>query len=216
MKPARAFDVRPPNVVRESFRVLGCAIMIAGMSSGAVAARRVAAGDLGAQLLPHQKLFQHLPGLDQRMVRELHEGLLEIENTRSGLGEWPRVGAMAAAGVPPFSANPTDARRFHWRSSGDARAVNYLGLSDGPFKKAFLILVVDSGEPKLGQPGAPRLDETHHALGDGTSIHVSIWERDDTPQLPDMVIVNPEQSGWIQILGRAPEPVGGALADLPR
>ncbi len=58
-------------------------------------------------LLPYQSLIQTQNTLEQRMFRELQEGLLEAELLRSADGAWPLPTALAETGIPPFAFDPT-------------------------------------------------------------------------------------------------------------
>ena len=71
--------------------------------------RRIAgghAGIAGLDLLPYQQLIRDAPAADQRIFRELQEGLLEAERIRAETGQWPDVTTLAAEGIPPFARGP--------------------------------------------------------------------------------------------------------------
>ena len=80
-------------------------------------------------LLPFQALIQDRPPIEQRMFRELQEGLLEAETRRADRGAWPAVSSLAADGIPPFALDPTaKGGRYEWHLTTSGTLVNYLGL----------------------------------------------------------------------------------------
>jgi hypothetical protein len=169
------------------------------------------AGDAARDLMPYQRLFRGLGGEDQRLFRELQEGLLEAENVRSSTRRWPAPGTLADRGVPPFAdAAGRGGRRFYrWQLRQEGPIVNYLGVPADRRDPAFLLLVQepDPGAPAQGSPpggpaggagpaqgsrgiagvagvaGAQATDEVHHRLADGTLLHVSVWRR-EAPAAP--------------------------------
>jgi hypothetical protein len=144
-----------------------------------------AGGDEARDLMPYQRLFRSLGGEDQRLFRELQEGLLEAENVRSSTRRWPAPAALAARGIPPFAdaAGRGGRRLYRWQLRQDGPIVNYLGTPADRRDPAFLLLVQ---EPDPGAPGgagaaaagAQATDEVHHRLADGTLLHVSVWRRE--------------------------------------
>ena len=110
--------------------------------------------------MPYQRLFRGLGGEDQRLFRELQEGLLEAENVRSSTRRWPAPGTLAGRGVPPFAdAAGRGGRRFYrWQLRQEGPIVNYLGVPADRRDPAFLLLVQepDPGAPAQGlPPGGP-------------------------------------------------------------
>ena len=130
------------------------------------------------QLLPFQALIQDRPSTEQRMFRELQEGLLEAETRRADRGTWPAVSSLAGDGIPPFALDPTaKGGQYDWRLMANGTFVNYLGLPQRPDAPAWLLLVQ---EPEPGAPPDPaREDEEHHRLITGVMLHVSTWVRTD-------------------------------------
>ncbi|MBV8199488.1 MAG: hypothetical protein JOZ15_02585 [Acidobacteria bacterium] len=157
-------------------------------SVGTAAVGTVATGtDGGAEardLLPYQRLFRTLDGEDQRLFREMQEGLLEAENVRSSSRRWPAPAALAAQGVPPFADAPGRGGRrlYRWQLRQRGPIVNYLGLPADARDPALLLLVQEPDPQALaaGQGAgtlAQATDEVHHRLADGTLLHVSTWMR---------------------------------------
>jgi len=117
-------------------------------------------GDDARDLMPYQRLFRSLGGDDQRLFRELQEGLLEAENVRSSTRRWPAPTALAARGIPPFAdaAGRGGRRLYRWQLLQEGPIVNYLGMPADRRDPAFLLLVQepDPGAPAEGSlPRAP-------------------------------------------------------------
>ncbi len=160
--------------------------------------------------------MQDRPPAEQRMFRELQEGLLEAETRRADRGRWPEVPALAAAGIPPFAKDPTArGEQYDWRLLASGTFVNYLGLPQRADAPAWLILVQ---EPTPGAPPDPaREDEEHHRLITGEMLHVSTWVRTD-PRVADRIVRTPQAEGWIQLYAVGPSltPVAQAAGPAPR
>lgn len=177
-------------------------------TAGRLAGTRAGGGGAEARdLMPYQMLFRTLGGDDQRLFRELQEGLLEAENARSSTRRWPAPAELAAQGIPPFAdaAGRGGRHSYQWQLRQEGPIVNYLGMPADRRDPAFLLLVQEpetqaalapasgpfprppEGAQSLGgQPGAlpqamqamQATDEVHHRLADGTLLHVSIWRRE--------------------------------------
>jgi hypothetical protein len=165
-----------------------------------------ALGDMSAarkNLLPYQTVVQNRPESDQRIFRELQEGLLEAERARSVDGAWPDVKALAEQGIPPFATDPTvKSAMFRWQLLRSGSLVNYLGIPDRPGVPAWLLLVQepDPGVP----PDQPFEDEEHNRLLDGTMLHVSTWSYADGLQASGKIVRLPQAEGWTQIYAIGP------------
>jgi hypothetical protein len=154
-------------------------------------------------LLPFQALVQDRPSSEQRIFRELQEGLLEAEARRANTGTWPAVPALSGEGIPPFAADPTaKGSRYDWRLIQSGTFVNYLGIPERPDAPAWLLLVL---EPEAGAaPDPAREDEEHHRLMGGTMLHVSTWVHPSGGQLGARVVRSPQAEGWTQLYGVGP------------
>lgn len=149
-------------------------------------------------LLPFQAVIRDRPGVEQRMFRELQEGLLEAENARARSGAWPSVTALADEGIPPFARDPTaKGARYTWHVVRAGMSVNYIGIPDQPDALAWLLLIQ---EPT---PGAPpdqaKDDEEHHRLSDGTVLHVSTWNHPEGGRVEPRFVRVPQAEGWMQL-----------------
>lgn len=154
--------------------------------------------------LPYQVLFRDLPGPEQRAFRAMQEGATEAVRLRSGEGTWPPVGALAAAGIPPFAPDALDRAGLQWTRRQDGLVTNYLGVptrdAEAP---AFLILVVEPAAGAGEQPAPGVVDEEHQRLADGTLVHVTYWTR-TAPPAAEGVIADPALQGWSQIRVNSP------------
>ena len=169
---------------------------------------RGASGDK-RQLLPFQALIQDRPSTEQRMFRELQEGLLEAERRRAEEGRWPAVPTLAGDGIPPFALDPTaKGGLYDWRLIASGTLVNYLGLPQRPDAPAWLLVIQ---EPEPGAPPDPaREDEEHHRLITGTMLHVSTWLRTDA-RVASRISRTPQAEDWIQLYAVGPSPAPALL-----
>jgi hypothetical protein len=204
----RRMEIRPlsaraelGNVVRFSMVVVVAVWMYLATDSATFRDVRTAKQNL----LPFQALVQDRPATEQRVFRELQEGLLEAELKRADTGGWPPVAQLAADGIPPFALDPT-ARdgSYDWRLMSSGIYINYLGLPKKSGGPAWLVLVL---EPEPGvPPDAAREDEEHHRLITGEMLHVSTWVRADA-RIPSRIVRAPQAEGWTQLYA-----VGSSLA----
>jgi hypothetical protein len=199
----RTLEIRPPSVRDETLNVLKVASAIVVVVA-AYLFRPSFGGQLGTSrsgdLLPFQSLVRDASSVDQRMFRELREGLLESERVRSTTGRWPDAAALAAEGIPPFSADPTRKNAtYRWSTLTQGTIVNYVGIPSTPSVSAWLLVVI---EPAPGDPPDPAPnDETHHRLPDGTTLHVSIWQVPEKSRAGGFTATPlPQNEGWTQLL----------------
>ena len=204
----RRVEVRPPssrvelgNVVRFSMViVIGAWMFLATDSAtfrdGASATKH---------LLPFQTLIQNRPPIDQRMFRELQEGLLEAESRRRVERHVARVAALPRTASPFALGSDRQGRTCQWRLTVNGAFVNYLGLPQQSGSPAWLLLVQ---EPEPGAPPDPaREDEEHHRLLGGDMLHVSTWVRADA-RVPAGTTRAPQAEGWTQLYAVGPQPAG--------
>jgi len=207
----RRVEVQPPsaraelgNVVRFSM-VIAVGVWMYLATDGAIF-RDAGAGQ--RHLLPFQVLIQNRPSTEQRMFRELQEGLLEAERRRAERRTWPAVTVLAADGIPPFALDPTaKGGPYDWRLIVSGILVNYLGLPQRSDAPAWLVLVQEP-DPKA-PPDPAREDEEHHRLITGEMLHVSTWVRADAP-VTGQIVRTPQSEGWTQLYA-----VGPSLAPPP-
>jgi hypothetical protein len=202
---SRRIEVQPPSARAELGNVVRLSMAIVIGVWMYLAMDRATVGDASAgkrHLLPFQTLIQDRPSAQQRMFRELQEGLLEAETRRADRGTWPAVSSLAADGIPPFASDPTEkGGRYDWRLIASGTYVNYLGLPQRPDNPAWLLLVQ---EPEPGAPPDPaREDEEHHRLITGEMLHVSTWVRTDA-RVASRIIRAPQAEGWIGLYAVGP------------
>jgi hypothetical protein len=201
----RLVEIRPPSLVDETLAVARAAMAVILLAGLCIAVQSGPSADRSRSgLLPFQSSFGELAPEDQRLFRQLEEGLLEAENRRAADGVWPSAEALAALGVPPFTPDPIARGAYRWAARGAGRggagaAVDYLGLPEpGSGRRPFLLLVQENGDtPPPGRK--PILDETHHQLASGDLIHVSIWIAERPEPVRDGLIDKPFQESWTQI-----------------
>jgi len=190
------------NVARAAMGIMTVALMYL-IASGATL--RDPGTTANRNLMPFQVLVRDRPSTEQRMFRELQEGLLEAETRRSMTGAWPAVSALAADGVPPFALDPTaKGGQYDWSLVQSGALVNYLGIPRQPNAPAWLVLVQ---EPEPGVPPDQTFeDEEHHRLITGVMLHVSTWTRADS-RVPARISRSPQAEGWTQLYAVGPSAV---------
>jgi hypothetical protein len=196
----RTVQIVGPGARGEGARVLQAAAAIAVVAllvigrNGGLKSAADAAG-----LAPYQLLFTDLAPTEQRMVRQIQEGILEQELARGDGKPWPTPEQLADDGVPPFAADPLNPK-LTWVLQRDGYNIDYLGVSPDASGPAYLVLYL---EPEPGVPGDPPdtpVDETHHRLRNGVMIHASLWVRPTSPRATGAAITRPFLEGWKQIL----------------
>jgi hypothetical protein len=210
---ARTVTVTPLSARSELLLVVRAAMVIAigvwiYLAATASSAGRSAAGTGARNLLPYQKLVADRPFAEQRMFRELQEGLVEAEASRSANGSWPDVSVLADNGIPPFATDPTRRSSYRWSTQKSGTIVNYLGRPADANEPAWLLLIQ---EPEPGVPPDQNFeDEEHNRLANGAMLHVSTWLHATGVAIGQRVVRMPQAEGWIQIYA-----VGPAARQLP-
>jgi hypothetical protein len=192
-------SVELANVLRLSLVIIVGVWMY--VASGRVASKDGVTGQ--RNLLPFQVLVQDRPSSEQRIFRELQEGLLEAETRRAAAGAWPPVAMLAGDGIPPFTSDPTaKSSRYDWHFVQNGTYVNYLGIPERSDAPAWLVLVL---EPEAGAaPDPAREDEEHHRLITGVMLHVSTWVRPKSGDIPARIVRSPQAEGWTQLYAVGP------------
>ena len=172
-----------------------------GVSVPPLVGRSIAIANRESQigLLPYQRLIRDAPAAEQRVFRELQEGLLEAERIRAATGHWPDVSTLAAEGIPPFAPDPTQKIPYKWTSVRQDWVTNYVGVPSDPAAPAWVLVIL---EPEPGAPPDPAPnDETHHRLPDGTTLHVSIWNMPEGKRRSGLAALRlPQNEGWTNLL----------------
>lgn len=143
---------------------------------------------------PWQHSFLELTGPQQRLYRELREGLDDAENRRAETQRWPDPAELAADQVPAFATS-------RWSLATQGPYVNYVGEAAG---LRWLVLYIEPEPGLLRAPNEapPPFDEEHHTLPDGTAVHVTVWTQSPTEPTPSAVLAFPVAEGWVQRVGR--------------
>jgi hypothetical protein len=194
----RTVRIRPPSIRAETLNVVRAAAAIVVIVAAYIFRPTFGAPDIAAPaagLLPYQKLIRDASPGEQRVFRELREGLLEAERIRAETGRWPDVAALEAEGIPPFARDPTQKIAYKWTSVRQDWATNYLGVPSDPSQPAWVLVIL---EPEPGAPADPAPnDETHHRLPDGTTLHVSIWNMPEGKRRSGFAALRlPQNDGW--------------------
>ena len=194
-------QIYPPSVRAETLNVIKVAAAIVFIVAayifrpalGTQPADQLRQSQMG--LLPYQQLIRDAPPNEQRIFRELQEGLLEAERIRAETGRWPDVAALEAQGIPPFARDPTQKVAYAWTSVRQDWATNYLGVPSDSSQPAWALVIL---EPEPGTPPDPAPnDETHHRLPDGTTLHVSIWTMPEDKRRSGFAALKlPQNDGW--------------------
>ncbi len=154
--------------------------------------------------LPYQVLFRDLPGSEQRIFREMQEGVTEAIRLRATDGAWPTVAALADGGIPPFAPDPLDKSGLRWEQRRDGLVTSYLGVPvSGTDSPAYLVLIVEPAPGAGEQPVPAVVDEEHQLLPDGTLLHVTHWTH-AAASIPSTVTADPAMQGWSQIRVNSP------------
>jgi hypothetical protein len=202
----RTVEIRPPSLREETTIVVRLAVVIVAIVGFYLANTAWDAEKSGARatgLLPYQFLAADRTPSEQRMFRELQEGLLEAERVRSSSGGWPAPAALGEQGIPPFAPDPTvKGASYRWTVTRRGVFVNYRGTPGISGAAAWLLLIQ---EPVRDAPPDPSPeDEEHHRLAGGLLLHVSVWTHSDGIGLPSDLVQLPQNEGWTQLRANPP------------
>jgi hypothetical protein len=155
-------------------------------------------------LLPYQTLVRDLPEADQQLYRALRQGLVAAEAERARTGTWPEPTRLAALNVAPFTS-AAGAGSYQWSRMQQGAIFNYFGRPLDPSVPAWL-LEIQEPEPGMLPDPAP-LDDEHHRLPDGTTLHTYVWMHRFGGQVPLGFVRQPQSSGWVEVFSTPPDPV---------
>jgi hypothetical protein len=200
-------EVRSPSRTvsgRERTSILLLAGLILG-GIGIYLALRVSGngGDTQKDLLPYQVLARTLPAADQEIFAALRGGLAQGEAIRAREGRWPDPRALAGQGIPPF-AGPA-AQSLQWEQFQQGKTVDYFAVPKDAASPAWL-LIVQEPEPNMPPDPAP-LDDEHHRLPDGTTLHIYVWMHRIGGRVPARYVPQPQSEGWTELFATPPSPV---------
>jgi len=204
----RTVEILPPSLRTETavvVRLAAAIVVLVGFYLANTAWNVDPRAARAAGLLPFQKLVADVPSADQRMFRELQEGLLEAERLRTSAGAWPAPAQLADGGIPPFAPDPTaKGSAYRWILTHRGAWVNYRGMPGAPGTTSWLVHVQEPVPGALPDPSPE--DEEHHRLPSGILLHVSVWLHADGERLSPALIPLPQNEGWIQLRVNAPTP----------
>jgi hypothetical protein len=185
---------------RTSILLLG-ALIVGGI--GIYLALRVSGSgsDTQKDLLPYQVLARTLPDAEQQTFGAIRRGLADAEAERGRTAQWPEPSALASRGITPFAS---EAGSLRWERFQQGKTVNYLGVPSDPASPAWL-LVVQEPEPNMPPDPAP-LDDEHHKLPDGTTMHVYVWMHQYGGRVTPAFTAQPQTQGWTQVFRVPPNP----------
>lgn len=195
-------EVRSAGAGRERTRIL----VLGGLVIGAVAVylafgRGQSAARDTANLLPYQTLIRTLPETEQQMYNAVRSSLPALETERARLKRWLTPESLANQGVAPF-AGDTGVR---WEQFHQGPIVNYIGIPTDPAAPAWL-LAIQEPEPNAPPDPAP-LDDEHHRLPDGTTLHIYVWMHRIGGRVPARFVPQPQSEGWTELFATPPSPV---------
>ena len=205
----RSVEVRPPSARDEgtwvfmtaAATVLCLIYMVAferyGLRSPVTRSAAAATQD---SLLPFQVLFRDLPEPEQRVFRQMQEGVVETVRIRGATGKFPLIEDVAAQGIPPFAPDVLDTFGLRWSMNQQGLNYGYVGVPADPASTAFLIRFQEP-DPVTGERPAPGVvDEEHQLLPDNALLHATYWKRTGAADAANpAVILDPASQGWSQI-----------------
>ena len=181
-----------------------CVIYIVGFERFSGPAAETDAAQSG--LLSYQVLFRDLPSPEQRVFRQMQEGLVEAMAMRSAPtgNDWPDTATLAEAGIPPFAADVLDKSGLRWSRQQSGLLYQYIGIPAAPGSMPAFLLSIQEPDPQTGEKPAPNVvDEEHQLLPDGRLLHVTYWKH-AADSLPAAIVPDPAMRGWTQIRVRSP------------
>jgi hypothetical protein len=158
--------------------------------------------DTQKDLLPYQVLARTLPDAEQQTFGAIRRGLADAETERGRAARWPEPAALASRGIAPFA---DETNRLHWQQFQQGKTVNYIGIPSDPASPAWL-LVLQEPEPNMPPDPAP-LDDEHHRLADGTTMHVYVWMHQYGGRVTPAFMAQPQTQGWTEVFRVPPNPL---------
>lgn len=154
-------------------------------------------------LLPYQTLIRSLPTNEQQMYTAIRSALPTLETSRARTSRWPEPIVLAGDGVAPFANGATD--KIEWQRFQRGATVTYYGQPADAAAPAWL-LTIQEPEPNTPPDPAP-LDDEHHRLPDGTTLHIYVWMHRIAGRLTPAFVPQPQNEGWIELFATPPNPV---------
>lgn len=197
-------EVRSGGVSKERTSIVTLGLLVVGGLGLYLAMRgRDGATDAGRNLLPYQALVRTLAESEQRMYSTIRSGLPAMEADRAKTSRWGEPMVLAADGVPPFAAAAQDG--LEWQKFQRSATVQYFGRPLDPAAPSW-ILTIQEPEPNTPPDPAP-LDEEHHRLPDGTTLHIYVWMHRLGGRVTPEFVPMPQNNGWTELFATPPNPV---------
>jgi hypothetical protein len=201
-----AEEVRSPGLTTSAGRERTRVLVLAGLIVGAIGfyvAFGASDGSRDSQrnLLPYQTLARTLSESEQQVFTAIRRGLLDVEAERSRLSRWPDPSTLAAAGRASFEKGGN----LTWHRFLQGAIVNYVGLPTDAAAPAWM-LAIQEPEPNTPPDPSP-LDDEHHRLPDGTTLHVYVWMHRYGGRITAAFVPQPQAAGWTEIFSVPPNPV---------
>lgn len=191
------------HVLRALFHVGWAAALVVAIQVGAATGPATDAEI--AQTLPFLTRFANLPPADQRLFNAVREGIGEAERRRVANGAWPAVDVLASDGIPPFAPDPIDPARYAWTMRADKGVVNYVGVPEAASGRGTIVVIITEPDGAgSALPGETPVDEIHHRLANGTTVHVGVFLGAALPAPSGLVPSMNFDDGWKQILSGSP------------
>jgi hypothetical protein len=198
-------EVRSPGssaTGREKLRIVTLAILVIGGVAGYIALQSDD-GSSTRNMLPYQVLTRTLPIPEQQMYTAIRGALPALEAERARTSRWPEPVLLAANGVAPFSTASAD--QLEWQRFQQGATVTYFGSPADESLPAWLLMIQEP-EPNTPPDPAP-LDDEHHRLPDGTTLHIYLWMHRIGGRIAPGFVRKPENDGWIELFATPPNPV---------
>jgi hypothetical protein len=206
--PSSAGTAGDRSIARERFTILALAGLVVTIVGGYLMLRSSVIGDAtGASLTPYQMLVQNLVSPEQLMFGRLQQGVSEAEAVRAQTGRWPEPASFGALpAVLPDGDESLPSPAYTWSRAQVGFVVNYLALPSNDDAAAAWLLRIQEPDPNTPLDVAPN-DEVHHRLPDGTVLHVTVWTHRFGGRLSRAFVLQPELTGWTQLLMAPVRPV---------
>lgn len=197
-------EVRSGGANRERIGIVTiAALVLGGVGLYLALGSRYGSGDAARNLLPYQVLVRTLAEQEQQMYTAIRRGLPEMEAERARTSRWGEPLVFAANNVSPFSLAAE--HKVEWHRFQRGATTQYFGQPADPAAPSW-ILTIQEPEPNTPPDPAP-LDDEHHRLPDGTTLHIYVWMRRVDGQAAPSFVPLPQNDGWTELFATPPNPV---------
>ena len=160
-------------------------------------------GDAARNLLPYQTLVRTLTTTEQQMFTALRRGLPDLESERARTSQLAGTdGAGGRRRAPLFDRRG----RRHAVAALPAGRHGQLPRAARRTSAPAWLLMIQEPEPNEPPDPAP-LDEEHHRLPDGTTLHIYVWMHRYGGRMPAGFVPQPQANGWTEVFSAPPNPI---------